>query len=685
MSNHDDELNRLLDALAGGEIDPHAELDPESGAVARRFMTYAQIHHPSAEFSDRLGAMLAHVQPVPALAGRRIEHVGDGIGLVASMPMPRRFSLARYAAIAAIALLMIALGGFYRSGSDNGGNLIFAPVASASPAPGIDCPTAQEAQATYEANRPSQVLPFLLDFYGIRRAVPGSPGNFTYVWPESLLPRGANADVATLSEIEQSLRQDLFCGGDEAGPFAGIVDLQIRWSAVLEDGRVGLLVTMDLLGTPTNYYFVYRQGPSRWYPTEWYETLPDEQLADSATIHAQDNWRIQFYELSGAQSGDTASVVSVGYASNEIRVHANRKATIDVQNVGTVVGRFQIPEAGIDQTLEPGATTTVSVTLATGWHRFTTTIDGVAGGGFIYAEPLAESAIVPASDCNQVDIGFAAMDNLVSRNNTSFDSIVVRHAPNDPNGNYGVIAYEDLPLGNAPDDALSEAIHSAVLNDAACTAAGIKSVVPTVWEYHAILQAEAQGTPRAALATATVAPAGPGSTSAAVPDILEIRQLDDKTVGVLTAERDGDLGLQNFQYYSLTGDTWVWMNAIFVAPAGWIAATTPGTPTNTLSGDVWDQGFTTYEPASTYFPYQAIVPGNQPIAFDLSNPTDATVSLKIEGSDESITLSPGKSATRSITLPPGTYRLAMYADDVLIGRGFLYVTSPPPASATPAN
>ena len=177
-----------------------------------------------------------------------------------------------------------------------------------------------------------------------------------------------------------------------------------------------------------------------------------------------------------------------------------------------------------------------------------------------------------------------------------------------------------------------------------------------------------------------------GAKPAAMPDILEIRQFDATTVGVLTASPADYPDLQYFTYYTLSGETWVPVNGIFAAPAGWIASTIAGEPVMTLSGRVWDDNFTNLDFDPSYFPYEAIVPGNQPIAFELSNPTNATVSLEIQGSNASITLTPGDSATRSITLPPGTYRLAMYADDVLVARGFLYVTSPPPPeSATPVS
>jgi hypothetical protein len=567
-----------------------------------------------------------------------------------------------------------------------------------------DCPTAEEFLATTEANGlpanalrvqvPGVVPPGATPPSGADaqasvtwQPAPNDPDTLIQVIPSSELPLGNAPDATVQADIAARIPNDLYCflTGGTADPASPI---DISQMSTLSDGSVGVLLDSDPLGFGVQVYANYVRGTAQWIVSSIEYVLPDPLYTAPDNLAIETRVRLQGW-ISNKPNGAATSAWP-----GTSGVPANTDVVIEAVNLDDDPLTFELPGAGISVPVAPGTSQEVTLNLSEGVYRYgfsdpANTSGVISGYLFVVASDETPETPVAASTpltgtCNQVDIGFSAMDRLIGRGNTAFSGVVVREAPSDPKVNYGVVAYEDLPQGSVANPEVASAITAAVANDEACAGAGLAGVIPSISDYYSQLTAESQGTPRADIATATIVPS-PESVRFAMPEILEIRQFDAQTVGVLTASPDNYPGVQNFQFYSLTGDTWVRVNAIFVAPANWIAETIPGPPASTLSGNVWDEEFISYEPGPAYFPFEASVPGNQQITIDLNNPTNATVTLEIEGSNERMTIPPGQSVVQTVILPPGMYRLAMYADDVLLGRGFLYATSSSPASPTPAG
>ncbi|MGH2550101.1 MAG: hypothetical protein ACRDHN_11950, partial [Thermomicrobiales bacterium] len=187
MHSHNDELNRLLDSLALGASKGSFDLDRDTIEVSSQFMRANPPMPARAEFASRLeDSLMKRAATNPLAITGRIEHLGEGIGFVAAMPLPHRFRFERIAALAAVVVLLLAAGSFYRSSSDEGGNWLLAPVASASPASGVAQECVDPSPETI-AEIQSASYQSLLG-WGVTRYLPNLPGRPISILPESMLP-----------------------------------------------------------------------------------------------------------------------------------------------------------------------------------------------------------------------------------------------------------------------------------------------------------------------------------------------------------------------------------------------------------------------------------------------------------------------------------------------------------------
>ncbi|CAN5688870.1 hypothetical protein BH09CHL1_BH09CHL1_33930 [soil metagenome] len=392
MHSHNDELNRLLDSLALGTTGESFDLDRDTIEISSRFMRANQPMPAPADFASRLEeSLMKRAAMTPVAITGRIEHVGEGIGLVAAKPLPRRIRFERIAVLAAVMALLLAAGGFFRSDSDKGGNWLLAPVASASPASNVapNCPVASEQDV---AEVQSAAYSSWVN-YGVRRTMPNETGRFISVLPQSMLPAGQSADPATAAVIENLAVANVSCWQSLIESGAAFTEIKLVSTTMFPDGRVGALLDMKLNGSPIEGYTIFAPVTSGW---AWYESvlvLPDDELAAMSSLRVQSNWKIEAYATQSSEQQTSA------LTTWEIHVPANQPVQLTLKNIGTFDQQFTTsgPGNGVDVTVKPGETTTITTTFSPGWHTYSTIGSGDTYGpavGFVYAvDPSASTPV----------------------------------------------------------------------------------------------------------------------------------------------------------------------------------------------------------------------------------------------------------------------------------------------------
>jgi uncharacterized cupredoxin-like copper-binding protein len=661
MPSHDDELNRLLDALALGTPPGSLELDRETVETTTRLMGAGQTPGAPSGFAAQLEESLmnrASMRPV-AVSGR-IEHVGEGIGLVAARPMPRRLRIERIAAIAAVAILLLAASNFFRSDSDDGGHWLMAPVASASPVPAWSCPSRDDFFATLAAIAKSS--DYKMDFVtGVFRSDAASPGSRLPVLPASFLPTGPAVSGTALSEVEAQFGKDIVCW------VAGFSSYEVMSTIQYDDGRVGLLVKFQFPTGAAYWFYTYAPYADGWGPLESIWVWLDEQIAETSTFPVSTAVDVRFWNV----TSDVEQTSNMTPA--EMRVPADSEVTLTLNNIGTVIQDVTIPDAGIDVTLNPGESKTITATFTPGGHKLSMAGEGdtaPAEFGFIYAEtsaasPTASNVVnAPASaTCPTSEDYLATVESngsgiqvpgVVLPGATPPSGIFAQAAvnwqpaPNDPATLIQVIPSSELPLGNAADATVWADIAVRIPNDLYCLLTGGQ--------------------------------AAPGSPIT----ISQMSVLPDGSVGVLLDSDPLGYGVQVYMTYARGTSQWmvsaieyVMPDALYTAPdtlpiktrvrlQGWIGNTPDGTATAVWPG-------TSGIPANTDVVIEAVNLDDDPLTFELP---DAGVSIALE---------PGESAEATVNLSEGVYRYG-FTDPANVadtGSGYLFAVDPKDIPATP--
>lgn len=672
MSTHDDELNRLLDSLAHGETDESFDLDSDSIVTASRFMHAERPIGPSPTFVSHLEDSLmkrAIMQPV-AISGR-IEHIGEGIGLVAARPLPRRLRIERIAAIAAVAILLLAGSSFFRSGSDNGGTWLMAPVASASPASAgnVKCPDYTQAIVDRLVAAKLPTLPG----NGIARYLSANIGENLYFFPASMVPTGPNADTATTAELQALSQMGSDCWGGLSLTNQEPESVALTATIQLEDGRVAAIYDYRLNGVPLEGYVAYVKFDGVWY---WYESrliLPDDELAAGTYLNAGTNWKTQMYETTYLDTQQTAVTV------REMRVPAGQPVELTVENIGTVDQQFSISDSGnnVDETVAPGESTTVTVTFSPGWNTYATIGKGDTSGpavGYIYAEdaststPVAStSSAANAQNCpnaeelqateeaNGMPTFMGVQVPLIYPVTSPPTGILantdvsMQPAPNNPNMLIQVTALSDIPENAAPSPEVWDELAARIPTDLYCM----------------ISQDEALFTAPISIARMTVLP--------------------DNRVGVLLDTDPFGYGTQFYIIYVQGTKQWLPDFMSFALPDPDFAA-----PANLESQTIvllqgWNVD-SNGEHSSSGWPSLVSIPANTEVTFDVKNLGSEPLTFAIIGTDVSVVLAPEEASNFIVNLGPGVYRYSFSqpTDTASMEPGFIFAVDAPP-SATPTS
>ena len=669
MPSHDDELNRLLDSLSLETPSESLDLDQETVDTATRFMAARQSPGSPAGFTSQLEeSLLQRASMRPVTVGGRIEHVGEGIGLVAIPPMPRRLRIERIAVIAAIALLLLASSSFFRSGSNDGDSWLLAPVASASPVTvAQDCPSRDDYFATYAANIAIHHYETVLTS-GITRDVPGSPGMQVFVFPSSFLPSGEPAENTVLASLEQQFQADVACA------VAGYQSYDIVSTTQLKDGRVGILAHFVFPDWSGDWYYIYAQNESGWYITEQMQVMEDEEIAQTSTAPVIDSWAVRVWNVT-SDLEQTSNMTPT-----EMRVPSGSEVTFALNNVGTVVEDVSIPDAGVDITLNPGETKTATATFTSGGHKLLVNGEGDTASsslGFIYAEdtgtgtPVAhvESApFIPACpDANALQAtieanGLADFEGIqvsavLGPDDTPLAGVTwppevsFQPAPNDPSIRIETLALSDIPQGEPAGPEVWAELTDQIRYDLFCyvTRNGAQLTAPL--------------------------------------PITQMTVLPDGRVGVLLDSDPLGFGAQYYMIYVHGSKQWIIDRMSFVLPdAAFVAP--PDLPIQTVvlvqgwSVDS-DGGYNDYAMPDVFG-----IPAGTDVTIDVKNLGYDPLTFTITGTDINVRLARGEQQDIIVNLPPGTYRYRFEGPSGSspgMDPGFLFAVEAPAPVATPTT
>lgn len=662
MHSHNDELNRLLDSLALGTSDGSFDLDRDTVEISSHFLRANQPMPAPTDFASRLeDSLMKRATMTPVAISGRIEHIGEGIGLIAAKPLPRRIRIERIAVLAAVVLLMLAAGGFYRSDSDKGGgNWLLAPVASASPAVSVaqNCPMpSDEAVAEVE----SANYQYMLD-YGVRRDMPNEPGRFISVLPESMLPVGPSADTATTAVIEKLAIANIGCWQALAEIGAKFTDTRLSSTTVFDDGRIGALLDMKLNGTPIEGYTIFAPVTSGWV---WFQSvfaLPDDELAAMSSLNTQTSWTIQMYETQSTDQQTSA------FAIWEIHVPADEPVELTLQNIGAVAEEFVVSDSGIDETLAPGEKKTVSATFSPGWHTYSTMGSGDTYGpavGYIYAEDTSASTPVasasPAANAQNCPSPEEFQATAEANGNPTFFGIQVpaifpaaspptgvfantdvhmQPAPNDPAMLIQTTALSDIPEGSKPDLEVLSELAGQVQIDLYCFVSRDETTL-----------------------TSPI-------------NITRTTTLPEGRVGVLLDSDPLGYGAQFYMIYVQGTQQWLLDFMSFAIPDSDFVA-----PSDLeLETIILLQGWNSDENevhSSNGWPSPVGVPANTDVSFDVKNLGSEPLTFAISGTDVNMVLAVDEQRDIVVNLEPGVYRYSFSrpTDTTAMEPGFIFAES----------
>ena len=676
MPSHDDELNRLLDSLSLGTPPGSLDLDQESIDTATRFIEAGQSPSAPAGFNSRLEeSLLQRASMRPVAVSGRIEQVGEGVGLVAIPPMPRRLRVERIAVIAAVAILLLASSSFFRSGSNDGDSWLLAPVASASPAAASsgDCPPYTQAIVDRLSAADLPMLPG----YGIARFISPNIGETLYFLPESMVPTGPNADATTVTELEALARRSSDCWGGLSLSEIEPDHVVLTSTVVLGDDRVGAIYHYQLNGVPLVGYVAYIKLDGVWY---WYESrllMTDDDLAASTYLVAGTSWKTQLYETTYLDTQQTVVTVP------EMRVPAGQPVELTLSNIGTVSQHFTMTSANpmIDEVIEPGASKTVTATFAPGWTYFSTSGEGdtaAPAAGYLYADiatpstPMATNRGTPLAltDCPSPSAfqataeanGLADFEGIQVSAMTDAEhplptgifaqsDFSYQPAPNDPSIQIETLALSDIPQGEPAGPEVWAELTDQIRYDLFCY----------------ITLNEAQLTNPLPITQMTVLPYG--------------------RVGVLLDSDPLGFGAQYYMIYVHGSKQWIISRMSFVLPDAHFIAP-PDLPIQTL---VLVQGWSV-DSDGTYneyaFPDVFGIPAGTDVTIDVKNLGYDPLTFTITGTDVSVQLAPGEQQDVIVNLPPGTYRYRFEGPSGTspgMDPGFLFAVEAPAPAATPTT
>lgn len=671
MSTHDDELNRLLDALATGETTQGFELDGDTIDTASRFMSASAAGGPAAGFVSHLEAgLMERAAVVPAAVSGRIEHVGEGIGLIAALPQPRRLRVERIAAIAAVAILLLAASSFFRSGSDNGGHWLMAPVASASPVAtdSVKCPdyTQEIADRLVATKLPT------LPGNGIVRYLSADIGENLHFFPASMVPTGPSADTTTTAELQALSHMSSDCWGGLSLANQEPENIVLAATIQLEGGRVAAIYDYRLNDVPLRGYVAYVKFDGVWY---WYESrliLPDDDLAAGTYLNAGTNWKTQMYETTYLDTQQT--VVTV----REMRVPAGQPVELTAENIGTVNQQFTISDSGnnIDEMVAPGESTTVAATFSPGWHTYSTIGEGDTldpAVGYIYAEAEQESTPIASpesgltgADCPTGEAWLATAEaNGLSDPGVRFSAVIdadgpkpsgiylqpavyFQPAPNDPSTLIEVTALSDIPEGVPPSPDVREEVANQLPFDLFCFAG---------WT---------QSEPNTDI------------------DIEQMTLLPDGSVGVLFDSDPMGFGTRFYVTYVQGSQQWFINWLTFVLPDADFKAPDDLKLQTVVLVQGWNQSSNGIESTNSW-PTVVGVPAETDVTFDVKNIGYGPLTFAIAGTGVSLEVGEGESKDIVVTLSPGTYRYSLSGPSGTMEPGFIFAADAPTASATPTS
>jgi hypothetical protein len=675
MHSHNDELNRLLDSLALGTGPETFDLDRETIETSSRFM---HANHPMpapADFVSHLeDSLMKRAVMTPVAISGRIEHIGEGIGLVAARPLPRRIRFERIAVLAAVVLLLLAAGGFYRSDSEKGGNWLLAPVASASPASNVaqDCtdPSAETIAEVQNAKYQS------LFGWGLTRNVLDIPSQYFSILPESMLPNGPSPNAETIAAIEPLVVADWSCWSPATVYDLDITDIAVISMFQLDDGRVGALLSMKVNGTPIDGVTIYAPVSSGWIAWESAFALSDAELTATTYLNPGTIWKTQTYEMEFATGQQSQLTV------REMRVPAGQPVELTIENIGTTDQQFTISDPGsnVDVTVKPGEAKTVTVTFAPGWHLFSTVGNGdsdIPAFGYIFAvepgtsTPVAEIAgNFTDADCPSGDEYMATVeanrnenfsglqfpatmniDEMMYQGEVYGAPIYVQPAPNDPSSRIQVIALSTVPKGEPASAEVTTAIENLLPLDLFCFA------------------------PR------------PAPLTFSPTSITRMFMLPDGNVGILLSPDPGGFGLQLLTVYAPGSQQWVISSMMFVLPdADFVAP--PNLPIEpSVLLEAWNAVQVGVDTTSAW-PDAVQVPAETDVTITAKNVGSLPVNFSIPGTTVSVDLGIGESSDIVVNLSPGVYnyRFAGTSSDAGADIGLIFVADvqAPPTAATPA-
>lgn len=133
MTDHDEAIDRLLDALADGKAPDEPKLDAQSITAATRLIAAGQGPQPDSAFRNRLESMLRDQAPATASSALPARNAGFGIALQPGLPRWRPRSMLATAAILALAMLS-ALSVVRLGDTPEGSNTTFGGVFQAASA-----------------------------------------------------------------------------------------------------------------------------------------------------------------------------------------------------------------------------------------------------------------------------------------------------------------------------------------------------------------------------------------------------------------------------------------------------------------------------------------------------------------------------------------------------------------------
>jgi len=382
MSIHDDQLDRFLDGLARGDGMP-SELDVHSTAAARQLFRSAERIAPSQNFVNRLEAALAQGGQTPKVAPAARSASGRRSRRLARNWAGRAFGAAALAALAIVAMAVI-----YRSGPDEPMFAVASVAASPSTFPGAaDCnrdpvPDLHGRGALSRAYGPALLKTILK----VWRPAPAAPHPTIAIIPISELPSGAEPGAADRAAVEAAVRRDIACRnfglygwGGYASPGSVSSTPQVEGSATpialrtsaaplpaplnppmsqFADGRVAVLLPTDLEDTGLEAYAIFAPYQGEWFMTEY-------------AAAASDSWLATGYRGAPVSDNVVVNLQDTYVWPTELAIPCCRQVTLTIVNQSRTAHTITTTDRTISASLEPGASKTIEVTLASGGNALT--------------------------------------------------------------------------------------------------------------------------------------------------------------------------------------------------------------------------------------------------------------------------------------------------------------------------